>query len=84
MKNLNLGGSDSHWNPSCTIVVTMLDFASPGQLPDQPSGPFQPRDVTSFEGLVDAGGEVFMQCIRARSAGILPDLRFGWVRAGES
>lgn len=62
----------------------MLDFASPGQLPDQPAGSFQPRDVTSFEDLVDAGGEVFMQCTRARGAGILPDLRFGWVRAGKS
>ena len=62
----------------------MLDFASPGQLPDQPPGGFQPNDVVSFEELVDDAGEVFKTCIRARGTGILPDLHFGWVRAGES
>lgn len=72
-----------HWNPSCTVVVAMLNFASPGQLPNQPPGPFQPRDVASFEDLVDAGGEVLKECIRARGVGILPDLHFGWVRAGK-
>ena len=61
----------------------MLDFASPGQLPGQPPGPFQPTDVSSFDDLVDAGGDVFTGCIRARGVGILPDLHFGWVRAGE-
>ena len=72
------------WNPSCTVVVAMLNFASPGQLPNQPPGPFQPTDVTNFEDLVDAGGEVLAECIRARGVGILPDLHFGWVRAGKS
>ena len=62
----------------------MLDFASPGQLPDQPPGGFPPNDVASFEELVDDAGEIFNTCIRARGAGILPDLHFGWVRAGES
>ena len=62
----------------------MLNFASPGQLPAQPPGPFQPRDVTTFEKLVDAGGDTFEECIRARGVGILPDLHFGWVRAGKS
>ena len=62
----------------------MLDFASPGQIPEQPAGSFQPTDVDSFEQLVDAGGDVLMQCVRARGVGILPDLRFGWMRAGES
>ena len=59
----------------------MLGFASPGQLPEQPPGPFQPTDVASFGGLVDAGGEISMQCLRARGVGILPDLLFGWMRA---
>ena len=62
----------------------MLNFASPGQLPEQPDGPFQPTYVASFEELLDAGGEIFTQCIRARGVGILPALHFGWVRAGES
>ena len=79
-----LGGSGIHWNPSCTVVVAMLNFASPGQLPGQPSGPFQPTDVATFEDLVDAGAGVFEQCVRAHGAGILPDLHFGWVRAGRS
>ena len=61
----------------------MLDFASPSQLPEQPPGPFKPTDVASFGGLVDAGSEIFAQCIRARGVGILPDLHFGWVRAGK-
>lgn len=62
----------------------MLNFASPGQFPAQPPGPFQPTDVTTFEKVVDAGGNVFEECIRARGVGILPDLHFGWVRAGKS
>ena len=62
----------------------MLNFASPGQLPGQPPGPFQPTDVATFEDLEDAGGDVFVQCVRAQGAGILPDLHFGWVRAGRS
>ncbi len=70
-------------NPSCTVVVAMLDFASPGQLPGQPPGPFRATDVASFGGLVDAGEEIFTQCIRARGVGILPDLHFGWMRAGK-
>ncbi len=70
-------------NPSCTVVVAMLDFASPGQLPKQPPGPFPPTDVASFGRLVDAGGKIFTQCIRASGGGILPNLHFGWVRAGK-
>ena len=62
----------------------MLDFAESGQLPGQPPGPFQPADVASFEELIDGGGEVFVGCIRAPGVGILPDLHFGWVRAGGS
>lgn len=62
----------------------MLDFASPGVLPGQPPGPFQPTDVASFEGLVDAAADLFEQCVRKPGVGILPDLHFGWVRAGES
>ena len=62
----------------------MLNFASPGQLPEQPEGPFLATGVASFDGLVDAAGEVFMGCVRKRGVGLLPDLRFGWVRAGES
>lgn len=62
----------------------MLNFASPGQLPEQPPGPFLPTGVASFDGLVDAAGEIFMGCVQKRGVGLLPDLRFGWVRAGES
>ena len=78
------GGLGKHWSHSCTVVVAMLNFASPGQLPEQPPGPFQPTDVATFEDLVDAGGEVFEECIRARGVGILPNLHFGWMRAGRS
>ena len=83
-KSKTSGGAGIHWNPSCTVVVAMLNFASPGQLPEQPPGPFQPTDVATFEDLVDAGGEVFVECVRARGVGILPELHFGWVRAGRS
>ena len=83
-KSKTSGGAGIHWNPSCTVVVAMLNFASPGQLPEQPPGPFQPTDVATFEDLVDAGGEVFVDCVRARGVGILPDLHFGWIRAGRS
>ncbi len=78
-----LGGSGLNPNPSCTVVVAMLDFASPGQLPEQPPGPFRPTDVASFGGLVDAGEEILIECVRARGVGILPDLHFGWMRAGK-
>ena len=81
---MGAGGSGSNPNPSCTVIVAMLDFASREQLPDQPPGGFKPNDVASFADLVDEGGEVLRLCIRARGVGILPDLHFGWVQAGES
>ena len=85
MANFCINGEiGSHPLPSCTVIVAMLDFLSPGQLPEQPAGPFQRTDVASFEELIDAGSDVFVECIRAPGPGILPDLHFGWTRAGES
>lgn len=81
-RRYTVGGSGFNPSPSCTVIVAMLNFASPGQLPQQPPRPFPPTDVSSFDDLVDAGGEVLMGCIRARGTGILPDLHFGWVQAG--
>ena len=59
-------------NPSCTLIVALFG---------QPSG--QATDVASFGDLVNSGYDVYSLCIRKRGTGILPDLHFGWIQAGE-
>ncbi|KAL8826604.1 MAG: hypothetical protein Q9191_003699 [Dirinaria sp. TL-2023a] len=54
---------------ACTLVLAMMDIFKPGELPNQPKGPFYETDIATYSDLHFAALNVELHCVVLRHGG---------------